>query len=167
MTKINLDKHSLTIIDQQRLLNSMGGHPVASREEMLKSMLKNGIFLREENNRGQQSERGVIYMGADGKIEQQIFTACSWPKDSNITRLMKRDVACIVFVFGEPGSGVTTYMKDIINHRMPGFDVFDEYEKINIARAVKVFEQGGKAIAALSSFNSQDAYRAISNSVVS
>lgn len=167
MAKINLDKHSLAIIDQQRLLNSMRGHPVASRENMLKSMLENAYFLREEKSPGREAERGVIYVGSDGKIEQQINTSWPSPKNINVVSLLKRDMACIVFVFGEPGSGVTTYLKDIIDAGIADLDVFDEREQVNLARAVQVFHQGGKAIAALSSFNSQEAYRAISNSLLS
>lgn len=151
MPQIHIDKDTRDFIDRFRLFYRLPGHPTISREQMLKLLIEHGADALAAVPSHRRPEKGIICFEPAGKMNYPGVVA--WPDPQEICDLVNRAGSRLVIVYGRPGSGVSTYLRKVMENMSPDVTVFDTPcgDAMNITSGMLAFEQGRSAIAALGS----------------
>ncbi|GJL36755.1 hypothetical protein TUM17576_35750 [Enterobacter hormaechei] len=155
---ITLNKETTQLIDTKRYELLLKQGIAVSREEMATALLTKGaeIFVPELSipAGGVGTTRpGVICLSADKPFSIRGILADPDPWDC--ARLLKEESALLMVVFGEPGCGVTTFIKKVLSLWTGDVDVFDEgnSDAVNIPAALKAVSIKRKAIVSMNARN--------------
>ncbi|NTZ40940.1 hypothetical protein EXW94_25420 [Enterobacter sp. JMULE2] len=162
MPKITVSKNALNIVLKHQFLRKMEGKTSASREEMVGMLLERADSLMPTRSDRKLPEKGVICFGPENQITHT--ATVQWPEPDVSANLLEGEGPRLVVVYGEPGSGVTTYIKSMITCGIGSAEVYDHEpggDPVNIVGALLAFENGGKAVAALGAESYQEAMEAI------
>lgn len=150
MPKITVSKKTLNIVQKNQILHKAKGNISVSREEMIEAMLMHADNLMSTRREWKLPEKGVICFGPDNKVSHE--GTVHWPEPGVSTSLLDGEGPRLVVVYGEAGSGVTTYIESMVACGIRDAEVHDHEpggDAVNIVGALQTFEKGGKAIAAV------------------
>lgn len=150
MTKLSLPKNTLNIVLKHQFIYKMKGYPAVSREEMAALMIERADDIMNKPDSQIVFEQGVICFGPDNQVKHAGIVLWQTPEESSA--LLNGEGPRLIVVYGRPGSGVTTYIKSMVACGIEETEVHDKEDggnAINIVGAIRTYESGGKAIAAL------------------
>lgn len=150
MPKITVSKRTMNILLKNQFLHKAKGNISVNREEMLEAMLMYADNLMSTRCEWRLPEKGIICFGPDNQVTHE--GTMQWPEPGVSTSLLKGEGPRLLVVYGEAGSGVTTYIESMIASGGVDAEVHDHEpggDAVNIVGALLAFEKGGKAIAAV------------------
>ena len=112
---ITLNKARVQQIDSKRMELGAKQNIVLNRQEMVDVLLQKGIEtfepqFSEKSAAGMGTDRpGVLCFGGDGSFI--LLGALHRPEPEECVRVLKKDGALLMVIFGEPGCGVTTLIR--------------------------------------------------------
>lgn len=150
MPKISLPKNVMNIVLKHQFIHKIKGNPAVSREEMAALMIERADDIMNKSNGQIVFEQGVICFGPDNQVKHAGIVRWQTPEKSSA--LLNGEGPRLIVVYGRPGSGVTTYIKSMVACGIGEAEVHDKEDggnAVNIVGAMRIYENGGKAIAAL------------------
>ncbi|MEJ5174670.1 hypothetical protein [Erwinia sp. MYb416] len=160
---MNVNKSGLNIIDQIRIKLRLSGGNVVSREEMLMLLLRRGEQGLTTDELKCRRERGVICITPECRALPGLAVM---PAAYELATMLKGNAPSFTAVFGALGSGVTIFMNQvsqILRNSNADITLFDAGPNaVNIHQGMSCFEQGGKALVAVSADTYDEAVKQIS-----
>jgi len=158
MPNVNLPKAALNIVLKHQILHKTKGNPPVSQEEMLAFMLEQADLIMSSRKERDLPEKGVICIGPNNHVKHAGIVR--WPTPEASAAMLEGDGPRLIVVYGEAGSGVSTYIRSMIACGDVGAKVYDAESggnATNIVGAMCTFNNGDKAIAALGAQNYHEA----------